>query len=99
MPTLEEQRELLDNCTWTWMKVNGVNGYTVTGPNGNSIFLPAAGYRDGSDLDNAGSQGIFWSSSLYTVSVTANDLGFISSYVGCGGFNRCGGLSVRPVLP
>ena len=100
MPTLEEQRELQDNCTWTWTKVNGVNGYTVTGPNGNSIFLPAAGYRYNSALLTAGSHGIFWSSSLYAdISVTANDLGFISNYVGCGGFDRCGGLSVRPVLP
>ena len=100
MPTLEEQRELQDNCTWTWTKVNGVNGYTVTGPNGNSIFLPAAGYRYNSALLTAGSHGIFWSSSLYAdISVTANDMGFISNYVGCGDFDRCGGLSVRPVLP
>jgi hypothetical protein len=43
-----------------------VNGYKVTSKkNGNSIFLPAAGYRDDSSLYGAGSYGYYWSSSLY----------------------------------
>ena len=42
MPTFEEQKELLHECSWEWTELNGVNGYRVTGPNGNSIFLPAA---------------------------------------------------------
>ena len=41
MPTKEETEELVDNCTWTWGKYKGISGYQVTGPNGNSIFLPA----------------------------------------------------------
>ncbi|WP_455162335.1 hypothetical protein [Tannerella forsythia] len=45
MPTKEEIRELLDHCTWNWTTQDGVNGCEVKGPNGNSIFLPAAGYR------------------------------------------------------
>ena len=44
MPTEAEMEELKDNCTWTWTTQNGVNGCTITGPNGNSLFLPAAGY-------------------------------------------------------
>ena len=40
MPTYDEMRELINNCTWTWTQVNGVNGYRVVGKNGNSIFLP-----------------------------------------------------------
>ena len=77
MPTYEEQDELLNNCTWTWTTQNGVNGYTVTGPNGNRIFLPAAGYRIDSSLDSAGSYGDYWSSSLDTDdSDGAWDLGF-----------------------
>lgn len=43
MPTSGEIRELLNNCTWEWTQINSVNGYKVIGPNGNSIFLPAAG--------------------------------------------------------
>ena len=64
MPTLAEQEELKNNCTWTWTTQNGVEGCKVTGPNGNSIFLPPAGYRSNSGLNNAGSGGYFWSSSL-----------------------------------
>lgn len=45
MPTLEEAKELVDNCTWKWTSRNGINGYEVKSKtNGNSIFLPAAGY-------------------------------------------------------
>ena len=65
MPTYEEQDELRNNCSWEWITQNGVDGYTVTGPNGNSIFLPAAGHRYDSSLYEVGSYGYCWSSSLY----------------------------------
>ncbi len=68
MPTLAEMQELLDsdNCTWKWTTQNGVYGRKVTGKsNGNSIFLPAAGYRNDSSLDLNGTDGGYWSSSLY----------------------------------
>ncbi|MBO7132784.1 MAG: DUF1566 domain-containing protein [Bacteroidales bacterium] len=64
MPTADEMRELQDYCIVVWTEQNGVNGRKFTGPNGNSIFLPAAGYRIDSELDNAGSDGYYWSSSL-----------------------------------
>jgi len=64
MPTDAEWTELRTNCTWTWTTQNGVNGRLVTGPNGNSIFLPAAGVRIGTYLSDAGSCGLYWSSSL-----------------------------------
>ena len=47
MPTYDEQEELLNNCIWELTTENDFNGYKVAGPNGNSIFLPAAGYRYG----------------------------------------------------
>ena len=62
MPTNAEREEWLDNCTWTWMTLNGVSGMEVTGPNGNSIFLPATGYRRGSSSYDIGSTGDYWSS-------------------------------------
>lgn len=66
LPTKEEFEELINCCTWEWTKQNGVNGYKVTSKkNGNSIFLPAAGYRIESSLDYAGSVGNYWSSSPY----------------------------------
>ena len=61
MPTRLEWIELRDNCSWTWADYGNV----VTGPNGNSIFLPAAGCRNDSSLYDAGSYGYYWSSSSY----------------------------------
>ena len=65
MPTLSEVNELKEHCTWEWTSVNGVDGYKVTGKNGNSIFLPAAGYRTGDQFVGVGSGGYYWSSSVY----------------------------------
>lgn len=71
MPTADEQRELLSECTWVWTTQNGTYGYKITGPNGNSIFLPAAGYiNNKSTLKAAGSYGCYWSSSLNEVNST-----------------------------
>lgn len=66
MPTSAEMQELIYNCTETWTTQNGVNGRLFTGPNGNSIFLPAAGYRYDSEIYDAGYYGYYWSSSLGT---------------------------------
>ena len=99
MPTDAEMTELREQCTWTWTTLNGVNGYRVTGTNGNSIFLPAAGYRLGSSLGSAGSYGYYWSSSLRTdYPICAYFVYFGSSNVGRGYNNRRNiGNPVRPV--
>ena len=100
MPTKEEIRELLDHCTWNWTTQDGVNGCEVKGPNGNSIFLPAAGYRKGSLLYYAGSGGDYWSSSLCAAySGLARYLGFDSGARGWYDNGRYYGFSVRPVRP
>jgi hypothetical protein len=98
MPTKAEQDELRTKCTWDWTTQNGVYGYKVTGPNGNSIFLPAAGYLVGGALNLAGSGGYYWSSSLYTDGPSGAYYVYFSSggvdwYYG----NRYYGFSVRPV--
>ncbi len=99
MPTSEEQQELIDECTWTWTTLNDVRGYNVEGPNGNAIFLPAAGYRYDSDLNYAGSYGYYWSSSLDTGnSDDAYYLYFYSDYVDWDLSSRYCGLSVRGVI-
>ncbi len=99
MPTKAEQEELLNNCTWTWTTQNSVNGYNVEGPNGNSIFLPAAGCRSGSSLYNAGSIGYYWSSAPFgSGSGYAYDLFFYSDYHCMSNYCRDYGQSVRPVL-
>ena len=104
MPTKAEQDELREQCTWTWTSQNGVYGYKVTskksGYTNKSIFLPAAGYRDDSSFDYAGSYGDYWSSSLYSdLSRYAHGLGFHSSDVYCYSDFRSYGQSVRPVCP
>ena len=99
MPTRAEQQELLNNCTWTWTTQNGVNGYNVEGPNGNSIFLPAAGDRYGSSLYSAGSNGYYWSSAPYEYhDLFACYLYFCSDGHGMYDSSRYNGQSVRPVL-
>ncbi len=64
MPTYEELEELHKKCEWAWTTQNGVSGHKVTGPNGNSIFLPAAGYRYGTGDYLIGTYGYYWTSSL-----------------------------------
>ena len=100
MPTTAEQDELLYNCTKTWTTQNGVYGYKVTSnKNGNSIFLPAAGYRLNSNLYRAGSTGYYWSNSLDTDYNTyyAGYLEFYSDDLLTVGYLRYFGHSVRPV--
>lgn len=100
MPTIAQQDELRENCTREWTQLNGVNGTLVTGPNGNTIFLPAAGCRDVTSLLGAGSSGDYWSRSLRSSdSSCACYLYSYSSYWRLGGEYgyRCSGRSVRPV--
>ena len=97
MPTEAEQDELRYNCTWTWTTQNEVNGYKVTGPNGNSIFLPAAGYRDRTGAYYRGIYGHCWSSLSRNSSNNACFLYFCSDDFGWSYNNRYYGLSVRPV--
>ncbi len=99
MPTKAECQELVDNCTWTWTTQGGHNGYRVTSKkNGNSIFLPAAGRRDGSSLDYRGECGYYWSSTpLESNAVSAYYLFFNSSNHRVGWSYRYVGHTVRPV--
>ena len=64
-PTTNQQKELIDKCTWTWTQRNGVNGLLATGPNGNTLFLPAAGMRWFESLFSQGEDGEYWSCTLY----------------------------------
>lgn len=97
MPTLDEMKELHDNCTWEWTTQNGVYGRKVTGPNGNFIFLPAAGYGNGTSLYYAGSDGGYWSATPGSGSYYACCLGFGSDYYDWDSSYRYRGFAVRPV--
>ena len=98
MPTQAEFQELYDNTTNEWTTQNGVNGrlFTANDGSGNSLFLPATGYRFESSLELAGGNGFFWSSSLYTD--TPPGAWYFSGQSSNGStFFRSYGYTVRPV--
>ena len=106
MPTTEQQRELLYECNWEWTTRKGVNGRLGTGPNGKTIFLPAAGYCNGNVNEYAGTRGVYWSSSPHsTMPFCAFVLHFDSGDFDSGDmidiwwgfYGRQGGGSVRAV--
>ena len=101
MPTDTEWTELRSQCTWTWTKQGGKNGYKVTSKiNGNHIFLPAAGSQRDTSPFNVDMNGYYWSSALYTnYSYSAYGLSFSSAEVlRYNEFYRFIGRSVRPVI-
>ena len=99
LPTKKELEELENNCKWEWTTINGKKGDKVTGSNGNSIFLPAAGYyRDGSSLYYAGKFGCYWGSAPHESDDDyACSLDYHSSSHFLNWSYRYNGLSVRPV--
>ena len=99
MPTLEEQRELLECCEWTWGEQNAVAGYYVKGPNGNSIFIPASGYRSYNEVINAGISAVYWANSVADgCAFFAYGMMFDKSSNDIMGFSRDYGCTVRAVV-
>lgn len=96
IPTIDEIEELRNNCTWESTSMNGVNGSLITGPNGNSIFLPTVGFWSNTELRYGGSCGVYWTSSGFTDSCNALCL-FFDSFSRWYDYYRASGLSVRPV--
>ena len=98
MPTTEQQRELCEKCSSTWTTLNGVSGRLFTGPNGNTLFLPAAGGRWYESLYDVGSYGYYWSRTLFYYNYCASRLGFDSGVWGTWeGYLRIRGHAVRAV--
>lgn len=101
MPSQAEMEELAEKCTWVWTTVDGVNGMTVTGPNGNSIFLPAAASRTGEKVSNqVGKRGCYWSGTLWSDNKFASHLYFYDNadrVQPARSNRRYIGMSVRPV--
>ena len=95
-PKSSEWKELKEKCTWRWTTRNGVNGMQVIGPNGKSIFLPAAGWYSDSTLNSRESIGSYWTSS-YGSDDNAIAYDFYSSDVTVGYLDRSHGKSIRPV--
>lgn len=107
MPTCNDFHELVNDCQWEWTTLCGNNGYKITGPNGNHIFLPTGGLKEHymyceSDSRQIGTYGYYWSSSICNNS-TENPcvLMFHSEYYDV--YNTClytsreNGCTIRPV--
>lgn len=92
LPTKEQWEELKAECQWSWTG----SGYKVTGSNGNSISLPAAGYRGCNGGVGVGPLGLYWSSTSKD-SDLAWRLFFSLGSVRMGNIGRCDGFSVRLV--
>ena len=103
MPTNDEFEELNWWCKWLWTTMEGKNGYKVIGPNGNTLFLPAAGIQIESHISLAGIQGEYWSSrpieeyDPYPDNTYASYMLFYESAHEIRSISRYFGLSVRPV--
>lgn len=103
MPKSDHFKELIDNCTYVWTQLNGVDGALVTGPNGSTIFLPAAGDIGYDTVVGEGKYGYYWSSSHYPGQGERYSYFLLfSSYSSYNwGMNykqRCVGYSVRPII-
>ena len=100
LPTRADFQELLSNCTWEWTTHDGHEGYKVTSKkNGNSIFLPAAGWRFGTSSHYQGSCGYYWSATLdESDTYNSRTLYFYEDLRGTHWSTRSLGHSVRPVF-
>ena len=110
MPSKDDFQELIDKCEWEWMSKNGVNGYKVIGPNGNSIFLPAAGVKIAGVTNDDKTHGGYWSSTIdnelayylmfsYSEEGFENDYGIVSNELyGLYQYDNNIGMTIRPVI-
>lgn len=96
MPTISEQEELVKNCSWEWTTLNDVNGYKVTGPNGNSIFLPTPASITGTEVIGKGEWGDYWANSVIN-SISPYSINFNSNMYWNAASPRFRGHAVRPV--
>lgn len=101
-PTLSNTQELIKYCTWTYSNLNGVNGYYVVGPNGNSIFIPSAGVMQYNFAYMVGVNACIQTSTIFNAS---NGNPSLASVLYCEngephywyGWSRCWGYPVRAV--
>lgn len=103
IPSAEEWNELMNYCKWEWATKGGINGYKITSyENGNSIFLPVTGCRDGKEV--VGEGGSYWTSSLSSLLEgefdkpnCANCAYFTKNTISISLFERIVGCPIRPV--
>lgn len=100
MPNVEQIEELINNCSYKWVKMNDIYGHLITGKNGNLLFLPASGFTKSKSytIEKEDIRGYYWSSSYYPkVSQIAYDFQILSENEKSHWNIKCYGLVVRPV--
>ncbi len=98
MPTTQQAQELVDNCTWEATTYNNIAGCKVTGPNGNSIFIPKAGFYKGLTNNDKGTEICIWLSNVRSDYITwSYYLDCYSNRPSLDEKDRSYGLSIRPV--
>ncbi len=98
LPTDNECEELVKKCKWVWTTQNGKEGYVIYGPNGNTIFFPASGWRIGSLLRDIGVNGGNWSSTQGNGTTYAHCLSYKKGQYLVHLFDRDHGYCIRPVV-
>ena len=104
MASMAEWKELHEHCIWSEEQKNGINGFKVTGPNGNSIFIPRAGFYNldsyGEELQNPDYSLYQWTNTLYSGTYAYDFIRYGVHQSNLIGYNtRRLGFSVRPVIP
>ncbi len=98
IPSYKDMEELIKRCKWEWTSLNKVDGYVVTGPNGNSIFLPAYGLKFNT-FSSGVKSGLYWlSTNIHAERSMATNLIFNENGVVFGKQHKYCGLNIRPVV-
>lgn len=98
LPSEAEIKELVNVCKREWVTLNGVSGCKFTAANGNSIFLPAAGYREGTEVSDEQLGGYYWTGSINKGNNGfGKTLYFNNASAGSETALRYQALSIRPV--
>ena len=103
LPTNTEIMELINDCSWEWTSIDGINGFKITGPNGNCIFLPAGGYISNDKKEELGVQCSYWGGTKSFIRNAHTILASVDednnrNWIRCWGDYSPMGRLVRPVL-
>lgn len=99
LPSAADFAELNKECSWVYKIINGHKGYVIMGPNGNSIFLPAGGYIDGTQKSQVGTGGFYWTGDYWDKYERSTSFNFTNtSHNGVTWSYRDKGKTIRPIL-
>ena len=98
IPTVDEIKELINECTLRWVTYRGVKCAQFVGPNGRSIYVPAGGYRYGTDVAGNGETGVYWSGTAHHYVYMGNVMEFTEADSYLTNYYRSLGFTIRPVM-